>query len=77
MTYIDIPKTTMKRDMRSRGLVETDVSKKEDYKTRSATLNSQKRMQEEINTIKENLSKIDKLESSIEEIKNLLKGLIK
>lgn len=77
MTYIDIPKTTMKRDMRSRGLVETNVSKKEDYKTRSATLNSQKRMQEEINTIKENLSKIDKLESSIEEIKNLLKGLIK
>lgn len=77
MTYIKIPQTTLMRDMKSRALVETDVSKKEEYKARSATLNSQKKVQEEINTIKEKMSKIDRIESDMEEIKNLLKGLIK
>lgn len=77
MTYINIPKTTLMRDMKSRGLVETDTSKKEEYKTRSTTLNAQKRLQEEINIIKEKMSKIDRIESDMEEIKNLLKGLMK
>jgi hypothetical protein len=66
MTYVNIPDTTLMRDIKSRGLVETDISKKEDYKVRSAQFNAQKRQQDDINNLK----------SDMEEIKNLLKGLI-
>ena len=67
MTYINIPDTTLMRDMRSRGLIETDPSKKEEYKVRSAQLTASKKQQEDINNLK----------SDMAEIKNLLKGLIK
>ena len=66
MTYVNIPDTTLLRDVNSRALIETDTSKKEEYKVRSAQLTAQKRQQEDINNLK----------SDMEEIKNLLKGLV-
>jgi hypothetical protein len=66
MTYVNIPDTTLLRDVNSRALIETDKTKKEEYKARSAQLTAQKKQQEDINNLK----------SDMEEIKNLLKGLI-
>lgn len=66
MRYVNIPDTSLLRDINSRALIETDTSKKEEYKVRSAQLNAQKKQQEDINNLK----------SDMEEIKKLLKGLV-
>ena len=66
MTHVKIPDTSLLRDITSRALIETDTTKKEEYKARSAQLNAQKKQQEDINNLK----------SDMEEIKNLLKGLV-
>lgn len=66
MTYVNIPDTTLLRDIKSRGLIETDTSKKEEYRVKTIQLNAQKKQQDDINNLK----------SDMEEIKNLLKGLI-
>jgi muconolactone delta-isomerase len=73
---IQIKDKTLQRDMQSRGLVETDLRKVEEYRTRSLMLNTAKANQDEINTIKEKLGEIDNLKEDLFEIKNLLKSLV-
>lgn len=63
--------------MGSRGLVETDRAKADEYKMRSRLMNDSKCTQEEINTIKQKLGEIDSIKSDLDEIKALLKGLAK
>lgn len=65
--YVKIVDSTLNRDMRSRGLVETDVRKAQEYKEKAAMMNKARTVQEEINTLKNDIS----------EIKEMLKALIK
>lgn len=74
---IQIPGSTLNRDMGSRGLVETDRAKADEYKLRSRLMNDSKCTQEEINSIKQKLGEIDSIKSDLDEIKALLKGLAK
>lgn len=62
--------------MHSKGLVETDLRKVEEYRTRSIMMNAAKANQEEINSIKEKLGEIDNLKEDLSEIKTLLKSLV-
>ena len=63
---VKIPDTSLTRDIRSRALLETDKSKINEYKMKSKMLNSNKSMQEQINTLKDDMN----------EIKGLLRGLV-
>jgi hypothetical protein len=73
---IQIKDKTLQRDMRSRGIVETDLKKVEEYRTRNLMLNITKANKDEINTIKEKLGEIETLKFDIAEIKSLLKNLV-
>lgn len=74
---IQIPGSTLNRDMGSRGLIETDRAKADEYKMRSKIMNDSRCTQEEINTIKQKISEIDNIKTDLNEIKELLKGLVK
>ena len=63
---VNIPDTTLQREVHSRGLVETDKKKAEDYLVKTRMFNKSKNLEEEINTLK----------SDMKEIKDLLKGLV-
>lgn len=63
---VKIPETTLTRDIKNRALLETDRSKLDEYRIKSKMLNANKNMQEEINTLK----------NDMQEIKELLKGLV-
>jgi hypothetical protein len=74
---IKIKDTTYLRDMNSRrGIVETDMRKVDEYKTKSMMMNAAKTNKEEINMIKEKLGEVDEIRNDINEIKNLLKNLV-
>lgn len=73
---VPIKDRTLQRDMHSKGLVETDLRKVEEYRTRSLMMNTAKANQEEINNIKQKLSEIDSIKSDMGEIKQLLNALI-
>jgi hypothetical protein len=74
---IQIPGSTLNRDMGSRGLIETDRAKAEEYKVKAKMLNDARCTQDEINTIKQKISEIDNIKTDLNEIKELLKGLVK
>lgn len=74
---IQIPNSTLNRDMNSKGLIETDRTKADEYKLKSRLLNDSKCTQDEINTIKQKIGEIDSIKSDLNEIKELLKGLAK
>ena len=76
MAYIQIKDSTLNRDMKSRGLVETDRKKIDEYQTRSLMMNAAKTNKEEISAIKEKLADVETLKSDMAEIKNLLKSLV-
>lgn len=63
---VNIPETTLTRDIKNRALLETDKSKVHEYHLKSKMMNSNKSMQEQINTLKQDMN----------EIKELLKGLV-
>lgn len=62
--------------MNSRGLVETDRRKIDDYRLKSKIMTAAESTRDEINSIKEKLGEIDNLKSDIQEIKSLLKNLV-
>lgn len=63
---VQIPDTSLLRDINSRGIIETDRKKAEDYLMKSKMMAKSKNLEEEINTLK----------NDMKEIKDLLKGLI-
>ena len=63
---VNIPDTSLLRDVHSRGLIETDRKKAEDYLVKSKMMARSKNFEEEINTLKKDM----------QEIKDLLKGLV-
>jgi DNA-binding transcriptional regulator YhcF (GntR family) len=73
---VGIKETTYQRDIKSRGIVETDRRKAEEYRTKSMMMNAAKTNKEEINMIKEKLADVDTLKHDMAEIKDLLKSLI-
>jgi len=75
--YIKIPDTSLSRDMRSKGLVETDKRKIDEYQLKSSMLKSAKTAQDEIRVLKEKIGEIEFLKDDIREIKELLKRLVK
>lgn len=75
MVYVNIPNTSLSRDMHSKALVETDRKKAEEYKTRSRMLTETKNLKEEMDYLKSKISEIDTIKDDIAEIKSLIKGL--
>jgi hypothetical protein len=73
---IPIIDSSLHRDMGSRGLVETDRRKIDDYKLKSKMMTTAASTRDEINNIKEKLGEIDNLKSDMQEIKSLLKNLV-
>lgn len=73
---VQIKDSTLQRDIKSLGLVETDLKKVDEYRARTMMMNAAKSNKEEINSIKDKLSEIDSLKSDLSEIKSLLKSLI-
>lgn len=63
---VQIPDTSLLRDINSRGIIETDRKKAEDYLMKSKMMTKSKNLEEEINTLK----------NDMKEIKDLLKGLV-
>lgn len=63
---VQIPDTSLLRDINSRGIIETDRKKAEDYLMKSKMMAKSKNLEEEINTLK----------NDMKEIKDLLKGLV-
>ena len=74
--YVKIIDSTLSRDIRSRGLVETDRAKADEYLMKSKMIKGNLAAQDEINTIKAKLAEIDSVKSDLAEIKNLLNCLI-
>lgn len=64
------------RDTHSKALLMKDSKQADDYKLKSKLMKAAKERDQEINSIKEKLSEFDVLRQDVEEIKNLLKGLV-
>lgn len=67
MTLLQTEHKSFVRDMNSRALLQTDRSLADDYKSRRKMLNKQKIIEDDITTLKNDMN----------EIKELLKGLVK
>lgn len=66
----------LRRDPRSNAILNTNVHEAKEYELRSRMLNATRSTTEEINTIKEKLSKVDALENDLREIKELLQRIV-
>ena len=67
----------LRKDMNSGAILLSDTHPMDEYKNKKAVMQSMRDVSSEINTIKDRLSKVDKLESDMQEIKELLRGLAK
>ena len=65
------------KDMKSGALLLTDRTVADEYISKKTMLKSVSDINSEINILKDKISKIDKVESDLEEIKALLRGLVK
>lgn len=66
----------LRRDPRSNAILNTNVHEAKEYELRSKVLNGNRANAEEINNIKEKLSKVDSLEFELKEIKELLQRIV-
>lgn len=66
----------LRRDSVSQAILNTNVQEAKEYELRSKMLNSNRTNSEEINNIKSKLSKVDKLEQDMQEIKALLQRIV-
>lgn len=67
----------LRKDMRSGALLLTDRTVADEYISKKTMLKSVYDVNTEINILKDKISKIDKVENDLEEIKALLRGLVK
>lgn len=65
------------RDRKSNAILNIDRKAADDYRAKVQMLKQTQQQKDEINTIKEKLSEMDSIRSDLEEIKHLLKGLLK
>jgi len=66
----------LRRDPRSNAILNINEQEAKEYQLRSKVLNSSRANMEEINSIKEKLSKVDSLECELKEIKELLQRIV-
>lgn len=67
----------LRKDTVSGAILLSDKNVVNEYKTKKAMLNGVRDVNAELNMLKEKVSKIDKVENDLEEIKALLRGLVK
>lgn len=67
----------LRKDRKTGAVLLADRTVADDYKSRKTMLKNVRDVNVEINNIKEKLSKVDKIESDMQEIKELLRGLVK
>jgi hypothetical protein len=67
----------LRKDMKSGALLLTDRTVADEYISKKTMLKSVYDVNAEINILKDKISKIDKVENDLEEIKALLRGLVK
>lgn len=65
------------KDTHSGAVLLSDKNIMNEYKAKKNMMKNMRDVSVEINTIKEKMSKIDKLEADMDEIKELLRGLAK
>lgn len=65
------------KDVKTGAVLLSDRSIANEYQSRKNMIKNVRDVSVEINTIKEKLSKVDKLENDMQEIKELLRGLVK
>ena len=65
------------KDMKSGAVLLSDRNVMNEYRSKKSMMKNVRDVTLELNTIKERLSKVDKLESDMQEIKELLRGLAK
>lgn len=74
---VAIQNRTLSRDMNSRALIETDLSKVNEYKLKTKLFNDSKELKEQICALMKRVTELENVKTDILEIKELLRGLIK
>lgn len=64
------------KDRNSGAILFSDRGAADEYRAKKAMLQRTRDMNEEINTLKEQVSKIDKVESDVQEIKEMLQRIL-
>jgi uncharacterized protein YydD (DUF2326 family) len=65
------------KDINSGAVLLSDKNVMNEYRSKKSMMKNVRDVSLELNTIKERLSKVDKLETDMQEIKELLRGLTK
>ena len=67
----------LRKDMTTGAVLLSDRNVANEYRTKKNMMQNVRDVNSELNILKEKVSKIDKVESDLEEIKALLRGLVK
>ena len=74
---INITNSTLARDMNSKALIETDLNKATEYKTKSKIMNETKDLREQMCALRKKVENLETVKQDINEIKELIRGLIR
>lgn len=74
---INISNSTLARDMNSKALVETDLNKATEYKTKAKIMNDTKELREQMCALRKQVEGLENVRQDLNEIKELIKGLIR
>lgn len=74
---INISNSTLARDMNSKALVETDLNKATEYKTKAKIMNDTKELREQMCSLRKQVEGLENVRQDLNEIKELIKGLIR
>jgi hypothetical protein len=74
---INITNSTLARDMNSRSLIETDLNKATEYKTKARIMNDTRDLKEQMCALRQKVENLETVKQDINEIKELIKGLIR
>ena len=69
--------TELRKDKENGAILLADRNIANEYKTKKNMMQNVRDVNSELNILKEKVSKIDKVETDLEEIKALLRGLVK
>jgi cell shape-determining protein MreC len=73
---VNISNSTLARDMNSRALIETDMNKATEYKTKARLFNETRDLKEQMNLLQHKVESLESVRTDIVEIKELIKGLL-
>lgn len=74
---ININNSTLARDMNSKALVETDLNKAIEYKTKAKIMNDTKDLKDQMCSLRKQVESLETVRQDINEIKELIRGLIR